>query len=155
MISKSGGGDNRPQKMASMGKMVSNASVYFEQLQQDIKQREQVTLAQCDKIIADRGKGASKKAAGTMSEAVSGTEAIRTWNDHMIPTEKLAEKFDTNHLEGLTDGKAKAKHQEYGDNALTKKEVKPWYCVFFEEMTGFFSLLLWFGSALCFIGYAI
>ena len=70
-----------------------------------------------------------------MSDAVSGTEAIRTWDDHMITTEKLAEKFDTDALQGLSSGKAKSKHQEHGDNALTKKEVKPWYCVFFEEMT--------------------
>jgi magnesium-transporting ATPase (P-type) len=111
-------------------------------------------LAQCDKIIADKGKG-TKKVQGTMSDAVSGTEAIRTWDDHMIGTEKLAGKFDTDAYQGLTSGKAKAKHSEHGDNALTKKEVKPWYCVFFEEMTGFFSLLLWFGSALCFIGFAI
>lgn len=31
----------------------------------------------------------------------------------------------------------------------------PWYIVFLHEMTGFFSLLLWFGSILCFFGYAI
>ena len=36
-----------------------------------------------------------------MNEAVSGTEAIRGWNDHRITTEKLAEKFDTNALTGL------------------------------------------------------
>jgi len=42
-----------------------------------------------------------------MNEAVSGTEAIRQWNDHRIGTEKLAEKFDTNHLTGLTQDRAK------------------------------------------------
>jgi hypothetical protein len=47
-------------------------------------------LAQVDKIIADKGQKSSKKAAGTMSDAVSGTEAIRTWDDHLIGTEKLA-----------------------------------------------------------------
>ena len=90
-----------------------------------------------------------------MTEAVSGTEAIRQWNDHRIGTEKLAMKFDTNALSGLKSDQAKQKHAEVGDNALSKKESKPWYCVFFEEMTGFFSLLLWFGSFLCFIGYGI
>ena len=90
-----------------------------------------------------------------MNEAVSGTEAIRQWNDHRIGTEKLAEKFETNALAGLSSDKAKQKHAECGDNALSKKESKPWYCVFFDEMTGFFSLLLWFGSLLCFIGYGI
>jgi len=64
-------------------------------------------------------------------------------------------KFDTNALSGLKADQAKQKHSEIGDNALSKKESKPWYCVFFEEMTGFFSLLLWFGSFLCFIGYGI
>lgn len=42
-----------------------------------------------------------------------------------------------------------------GKNALTDKESVPWYIVFLEEMTGFFSLLLWFGAILCFIGYII
>lgn len=65
-----------------------------------------MTLAQVDRIVAGKGKGA-KKAAGGMSEAVSGTEAIRQWNDHRIGTEKLAEKFDTHHLNGLTEDKAK------------------------------------------------
>jgi hypothetical protein len=44
-----------------------------------------------------------------MSDAVSGTEAIRTWDDHMIGTEKLAMKFDTDAYQGLTSGKAKTK----------------------------------------------
>ena len=90
-----------------------------------------------------------------MNEAVSGTEAIRQWDDHRIGTEKLAMKFETNATTGLTANNAKTKHIDVGDNALSKKEAKPWYCVFFEEMTGFFSLLLWFGSILCFIGYGI
>ena len=42
-----------------------------------------------------------------------------------------------------------------GPNALTEKKGLPWYCVFAQELTGFFSLLLWFGSILCFIGYGL
>jgi sodium/potassium-transporting ATPase subunit alpha len=44
---------------------------------------------------------------------------------------------------------------EWGDNALQKKESTPWYIVFLKELTGFFSLLLWAGSFLCFIGFGI
>jgi len=55
---------------------MSSAAVFFEQLQADIKSKEQVTLAECDKILADKGSKAKKK-AGTMNDAVSGTEAIR------------------------------------------------------------------------------
>lgn len=47
------------------------------------------------------------------------------------------------------------KNRELGLNVLTEKAVIPWYCVFLKEMTGFFALLLWGGSALCFIGYGI
>lgn len=31
----------------------------------------------------------------------------------------------------------------------------PWYCAFLHELTGFFSLLLWIGGFLCFIGFGI
>jgi sodium/potassium-transporting ATPase subunit alpha len=54
---------------------------------------------------------------------------------------------------GLSTDDALEKHKEFGDNALTEKNAKKWYIVFIEEQTGFFSLLLWFGSALCFLGY--
>ena len=103
------------------------------------------------KKTAPAGKGKGKD----MASAVSGTEAIRTWDDHRIGTAKLAEKFNTNINNGLTSDQAKKVHAEYGDNALTKKESVPWYCLFLQEMVGIFSLLLWFGSALCFIGFFI
>jgi len=45
-----------------------------------------------------------------MNDAVSGTEAIRTWDDHMIGTEKLADKFGTDAYQGLTSGKAATAH---------------------------------------------
>jgi sodium/potassium-transporting ATPase subunit alpha len=101
--------------------------------------------------------GAKKdnKGKDAMAAAVSGTEAIRTWDDHLIGIPALAAKFGTDAVKGLTDDQAKAKLAEHGENALSKKEAVPWYCHFLEEMTGFFSLLLWFGSALCFIGYIL
>ena len=103
------------------------------------------------KVSAEPG----KKGKSKMSDAVSGTEAIRTWDDHKIGTEALANKFKTNKDNGLSEGAAKELLKEYGENALTKKEAVPWYCLFLHEMIGFFSLLLWFGSALCFIGFII
>jgi sodium/potassium-transporting ATPase subunit alpha len=44
---------------------------------------------------------------------------------------------------------------EDGKNNLSEKESLPWYCVFLHELTGFFSLLLWFGGILCFVAYGI
>jgi len=65
------------------------------------------------------------------------------------------QKHNTNKDSGLTSSAAEAQLLKEGKNALTDKESVPWYIVFLEEMTGFFSLLLWFGAILCFIGYAI
>ena len=96
-----------------------------------------------------------KKVGKAMSDAVSGTEAIRTWTDHRIGPQALAEKFNTDMKTGLASAAAKTKAAEVGENALTKKDVVPWYIMFLKEMIGFFSLLLWFGSALCFIGFII
>jgi len=90
-----------------------------------------------------------------MQDAVSGTEAIRTWDEHMIGPQALAERLGTSTENGLTPAQADAKHQEYGDNALQKKEATPWYIVFLHELTGFFSLLLWAGALLCFVGFGI
>mmetsp|Transcript_13634 Transcript_13634/g.23214 ORF Transcript_13634/g.23214 Transcript_13634/m.23214 type:complete len:296 (-) Transcript_13634:1423-2310(-) len=140
------------QRYGSLSKAGSSIAVFYEQLQADMKSKEQVALAECDKIIDDKKKG---KKGGTMDEAVSGTEAIRGWTFHMVGVERLCEDLETDVKEGLSEGAAAARHAEVGENALSKKDVKPLYCVFCEEMTGFFSLLLWFGSILCFVGYGI
>jgi magnesium-transporting ATPase (P-type) len=97
--------------------------------------------------------GGKKKDA--MNDAVSGTEAIRTWDDHRIGIQKLCEKFDTNIATGLTEEKATAGHVKYGVNALSKKEGTPWYCLFLAELTGPFALLLWVGGILNEIAYGV
>ena len=107
------------------------------------------------KKVGAAEKGGAQKKGSAMGDAVKGTEAIRTWDDHKIGPQRLAGRFNTSLEAGLTQELAKQKHAEVGDNALTKKASKPWYCLFLEELTGFFSLLLWFGSFLCFIGYGI
>lgn len=55
----------------------------------------------------------------------------------------------------MTNDQATRKLDTIGENSLTEKKAMPWYCLFLKEMTGFFSLLLWFGAILCFIGYGI
>lgn len=73
----------------------------------------------------------------------------------MIGKEKLAEKFGADTVNGLSAEKARDLLTKFGENGLTKKDVVPWYILFLKEMLGFFSLLLWFGSALCFIGFIL
>jgi len=90
-----------------------------------------------------------------MNDAVRGTEAIRSWDEHRIGINALAQRLGTNLETGLTVEAARAAHAKHGDTSLTKSEIVTWYCLFLHELTGFFSLLLWFGSFLCFIGYGI
>lgn len=92
------------------------------------------------------------KSAG---EAAEEADAVRTWEDHMWDNEKLCTVFQTDIDTGVLDDQAIAKHKEFGPNLLTEKKAIPWYIVFLKEQTGFFSLLLWFGSALCFLGFGI
>lgn len=68
--------------------------------------------------------------------------------------EKILKELGTTE-KGLKSEDAIELHKKFGDNALTEKDVTPWYINLIHEFTGFFSLLLWFGGILCFIGYAM
>jgi len=96
-----------------------------------------------------------EKKKGGMSEALKKTEALRNWDDHRIGIDALCKRLNTDKEKGLTDAAAAQSMAIHGFNELKKKEEIPWYCAFAKELTGFFSLLLWFGSILCFIAYAI
>jgi hypothetical protein len=66
----------------------------------------------------DTKKVEPSKGGNKMQEAVSGTEAIRTWDEHMIGPDALCDRLGTNKTQGLTLDAAEAKHAEWGDNAL-------------------------------------
>lgn len=54
-----------------------------------------------------------------MGDAVQGTEAIRTWKEHMIGQAKLEEQLQTNLKDGLNEGAAKILLKQFDYNALT------------------------------------
>eukprot|EP00357_Protocruzia_adherens_P031132 CAMPEP_0115014404 /NCGR_PEP_ID=MMETSP0216-20121206/26055_1 /TAXON_ID=223996 /ORGANISM="Protocruzia adherens, Strain Boccale" /LENGTH=1142 /DNA_ID=CAMNT_0002384131 /DNA_START=450 /DNA_END=3878 /DNA_ORIENTATION=- len=82
-------------------------------------------------------------------------EAFRTMDEHKIPMEELLTRLKSDQANGMEEATANKRLEEDGFNVLTEKEGLPWYCLFLKEMTGLFSLLLWFGSLLCFIGYGL
>jgi sodium/potassium-transporting ATPase subunit alpha len=90
-----------------------------------------------------------------MGDAVNNTEAIRLWDEHKINIDELCKRLGANKETGFTDEEAKQGKVKFGANELMKKDATPWYVTFIHELTGFFSLLLWFGSFLCFIGFII
>ena len=90
-----------------------------------------------------------------MKGAVDGTEAIRKWEYHMWDRRRLEHEYKTNFDSGLDENTASQLLREVGNNQLTEKNKTPACILFLKEQTGFFSLLLWFGSLLCFIAYGI
>ncbi len=103
--------------------------------------------------IQKNAKGGKKKAG--MGAAVEATEEIRKWEEHMWDLSKLLQKFNTTKEGGLTSETADSLLHTIGYNVLTEKATTPWYIMLLHELTGFFSLLLWAGGILCFIGYGM
>ena len=75
--------------------------------------------------------------------------------DHKVELSELLQRFEVNANVGLSTEEAKERLKEYGQNMLTPPSQTPAWIKFVRELTGFFSLLLWGGAILCFVGYSI
>ena len=75
--------------------------------------------------------------------------------EHKGDLSELLDKFEVRGNVGLSSEEAKARLQKFGQNMLTPPRQTPTWIKFVRELTGFFSLLLWGGAILCFVGYAI
>jgi len=64
-------------------------------------------------------------------------------------------QFDIELNQGLSNEQVSANHEKYGENKLTPAKTKHPLVLLMEQMTGFFSLLLWLASALCFLAYIL
>ena len=73
----------------------------------------------------------------------------------MWSLEELENNFNTSREKGLTANQVTESFKTAGENTLTERGKVPGYIVFLHEQTGFFSLLLWLGAALCFIAYGL
>ena len=69
--------------------------------------------------------------------------------------EELEGRLSTNRTKGLSTAQAKKQLEEDGHNELTPPKQKPEWLKFCEQMFGGFATLLWIGSILCFIAFAI
>ena len=122
--------------------------------------KQQIELADnADRVKHKMGKGVDKaakeKGKGSNMEAVKDTEAFRDMTEHFVPLDELCSKLETDMERGLNEDIASHKLTTIGPNRLTEKKPTPWYCVFLKLLVGFFSLLLWAGSFLCFVAYGI
>lgn len=100
------------------------------------------------KHAVSQGKNNNLKSTATRQESIDVEE-------HQWSAEEVAKFHKTDLEKGLTDEQVAAKTEKYGPNQLTPPKTTPWYCLFFQHLTGFFSLLLWLAALLCFIAYGI
>ena len=135
----------------SRGTLSTKATIAFEEVLGDFKRNESLIFSKMDQIKNNAG---SKKSTG-MGAAVEATEEIRKWEEHMWNLDKLLQKFNTSKDTGLSTKQADELFKQLGENSLTERAGTPWYILLLHEFTGFFALLLWAGSILCFIGYGL
>mmetsp|Transcript_21755 Transcript_21755/g.33250 ORF Transcript_21755/g.33250 Transcript_21755/m.33250 type:complete len:1380 (+) Transcript_21755:266-4405(+) len=74
---------------------------------------------------------------------------------HQEELSDLLSRLGANAVRGLSSSDAAHKFRIEGPNVLTPPKTTPAWVKFLQELTGFFSLLLWGGAVLCFIGYGI
>ncbi len=139
------------QKSLQRGTLSTQATVAFEEVLGDFKRNESLIFSKMDQI---RNNAGGKKNKG-MGAAVEATEEIRKWEEHLWNLDKLLQKFNTSKDTGLSTKQADELFKQLGENSLTERASTPWYVVLLHELTGFFALLLWAGSILCFIGYGL
>ena len=77
-------------------------------------------------------------------------------DEHKIDLSELCSRYQGMSVDtGLTTAQATAGLLANGKNELTPPYQRPMWLKFIDEMTGFFSLLLWAGGILCFVSYAL
>jgi len=75
-----------------------------------LAEESRVNCSHCNNTLCNFFDKLLRKKNNTMNDAVSGTEAIRTWDEHRIGIPKLCEKYETNIVTGLTDDQAAKAH---------------------------------------------
>lgn len=73
---------------------------------------------------------------------------------HQLSQVDLFKELDTR-IEGLSSAEAEARLEKYGLNEITPPPVTHWAVKFFMILIGGFQLMMWFGSALCWIVYGL
>eukprot|EP01084_Bolivina_argentea_P017128 31999_1 len=108
--------------------------------------------AQRKEVVEDRlkqGKISKKQATSELKKAYH-TLA------HTYDKPTIEKEFETSIDSGLTAATAARFLEEYGPNELTPPKHDPWWLRLLKSVFGgFFNVLLWIGSVLCFIAYGI
>ena len=74
---------------------------------------------------------------------------------HLVDVDVLCKRFNTNFSTGISNASAEAGIAKNGLNKLTPPKTTPEWIKFCKHLLGGFSILLWAGSILCFVMYAL
>ena len=108
--------------------------------------------AQRKEVIEDRVK------AGKISKKEAQNELKKAYSTlaQTMDKETLEKEYNTSLENGLSAAKAAENLAKYGPNELTPPKHDPWWLRLLKSVFGgFFNILLWIGSILCFIAYGI
>lgn len=119
----------------------------FDDMVEKLGERRRIREEKFDKKKAKQGP--------SVSEALKNAEKYKNMDEHRIELKELYQRLEVEEDQGLSDSVAHQRNKEFGDNVLSEKKRTPWYIKLLHEMTGFFSLLLWLGSILCFVAYGL
>ncbi len=75
--------------------------------------------------------------------------------EHMMDTREVYKRYGTDPAVGLTEEQVGHAREKYGHNELTPPKKTPWCVKFLLISCQGFSMLLWTGSVMCFIAYAV
>jgi len=138
---------------------MSSVILHVTRVMQEIElQNDKNRMAKIENIQKARRRPQKEKKASKDEDFSKKTEKIKDLDQHRLAWPDFYErmKIDENTLKvGLTSDEAEKRHHEQGNNTLSQKVKEPWFIKLFHELTGFFSLMLWGGSALCFIAYGL
>lgn len=73
--------------------------------------------------------------------------------EHKEELGDLMSRLNTTLESGLSGSQVTELQAKWGPNMLTPPKETPLWLMFIQELTGFFSLLLWFGGILCFVAF--
>jgi len=76
-------------------------------------------------------------------------------DEHSLPLKELYARFNSSETVGLTTASKAERQAQEGMNMLSPPPQTPEWVKLIQTQTGFFSLLLWFGAILCFVGYGL
>ncbi|XP_054161209.1 sodium/potassium-transporting ATPase subunit alpha-3-like [Oppia nitens] len=109
-----------------------------------------------------KGKGAADKSLaktggkkGRKKDEMDKLKSEVQMDDHIIPMADLCRRLTTNTETGLSPGLAKEILHRDGPNSITPPKITPEWVRFLQNMFGWFNILLWIGSVLCFVAYTI